>query len=309
MNRELSVTGHLNSWSLLLACFLIVFAGCSNSKERDSVPQEPDFYKIGHRGTRGLMPENTVPAMIKGIEAGANTLEFDVHITRDGRVIVYHDATVNPAYTSLPGKEITDDNRDQYTFYQMDYDQIRQFEVGKNKKDFEDQAPVNSTIPLLTTMIDSVESYTQAENIKPVHYLLEIKSSADTDGKEQPAPEEYVNILMNTLKSYRAKLGDRLVIQSFDMRPLKIIHRDYPSISLGYLTGDKSKSIEQTVEELGFAPQFFNPYQGIVTAELLDGSHARNIKVCPWTVNKKEAINNLKNLGVDGLITDYPNRL
>ena len=156
----------------------------------------PKFYKVGHRGTRGLMPENTIPAMIKGIEAGANTVEFDVHITRDGQVVVYHDASFNPAYTTMPdGSEIT--SREQYTFYKMDYSKIREFVIGeKAYPEFPQQQRLHSYAPLLSEMIDSVEAYTKKHHLPGVTYLLEVKSSPKTDGTEQPAPDEYIDKLM-----------------------------------------------------------------------------------------------------------------
>ncbi|MDT3401903.1 glycerophosphodiester phosphodiesterase family protein [Mucilaginibacter terrae] len=267
----------------------------------------PAFFKIGHRGTRGLMPENTIPAMIKAIELGCNTIEFDVHITKDGKVVVYHDASFNPEYTQMPdGSEIATDDRKKYTFYQMDYADIRKFKIGLKKYPaFPEQQQMNLYAPLLSEMIDSVELYTKTHKLPKVNYLLEIKSSAATDGFEQPAPKVVVDKLMADVKS--KKLGDRLIIQSFDMRPLQVLHKKYPKVALGFLTGDYKTSIDKNLADLGFIPQFYNPHYGMVTPEMVSACHNKNMLICPWTVNEIADMKKVKALKVDGIITDYPN--
>ncbi len=269
----------------------------------------PTFFKVGHRGTRGMMPENTIPAMIRAIEVGANTLEFDVHITRDGQVVVYHDASFDPAYTTKPdGSEIQPVERGKYVFYQMNYSEIRPFRIGEKVYPiFPQQQHMRTYAPLLSEMIDSVEAYNKKHNKPPVYYLLEIKSSEKTDGKEQPAPEEFVKILME-VKQLK-KLKQRLLIQSFDIRPLQVLHRTHPKVTLGFLTGDKNVSFYQQLESLGFLPAFYNPHFSLVTKELLDYCHGKGMKVVPWTVADVEDMKRLKGMGVDGIITDFPDRI
>ncbi|WP_160717545.1 glycerophosphodiester phosphodiesterase family protein [Chitinophaga solisilvae] len=269
----------------------------------------PSFFKVGHRGTRGLMPENTIPAMYKGLETGANTIEFDVHITKDGQVVVYHDASFTPSYTTMPdGTDIPAADRAKYTFYQMNYADIRPFIIGeKPYPAFPEQERLRSYAPLLGEMIDSVEQYAKAHHLPAPYYLLEIKSSEKTDGTEQPAPEAYIQQLM-AVKQLRP-LGKRLLIQSFDMRPLQVLHKKYPKIKLGFLTGDKHATFEQHLEQLGFIPLFYNPSYNLVTPELVSKCHAKNILIVPWTVQETEEMKKLKATGVDGIITDYPNRL
>ena len=267
----------------------------------------PNFFKVGHRGTRGLMPENTIPAMTKGIEAGANTIEMDVHITKDGKVLVYHDESFNPEYTSMPdGSDIPAAQRKQYTFYQMNYAQIKPFIIGK--KDYPaypQQQRLPTYTPLLSELIDSVEAYTKAHKLPGVYYLIEIKSNAKTDGVEQPVPEEYIKILMPVLTPKR--LGSRLFLQSFDMRPLQVLHHKYPDIKLGFLTGDQKASFENNLDQLGFLPAFYNPSFNLVTPELVQKCHAKKLKIEPWTVNTLDEMKKQKSMGVDGIITDYPN--
>lgn len=297
-------------WSVALAA--LGFAGaCAVSRKTTDLPKTISFYQVGHRGTRGLMPENTIPAFEKGIAVGANTIEFDIHITRDSQVVIYHDESFTPAYTTMPdGSDIPPSERKKYTFYQMNYADIRRFVIGKKYYPAFPQQHLEATYaPLLTEMIDSVEAFTRRGHYPPVVYLLEVKSSPSTDGFEQPAPEPYMRILLATLKPYLKTLDRRLIIHSFDMRPLKILHRDDPRIPLGYLTDDKKASFEDNLRALGFTPAFYNPQFSLVTPQLLKECHEKGIKVLPWTVEKVSDMQRLKDMGVDGIITDYPDRI
>lgn len=276
-------------------------------KPKPGQMKKHSFYTIGHRGTRGLMPENTIPAMTKAIELGCNTVEMDVHITKDGQVLVYHDDSLNPDYTLLPdGSNIPAADRKKYTFYQMDYAYIRQFIIGTKKYPaFPQQQQMACYTPLLAELIDSVEHFTTTRKLAKVNYLIEIKSNPQTDGFEQPAPEVLVDKLMAVLKT--KKLGSRLIIQSFDIRPLKVMHQKYPKVTLGFLTGDAKVSMKKNLTDLGFNPQFYNPHYGMVTPQMVDTCHTGGMLIAPWTVNEMAEMKKVKSLNVDGIITDYPN--
>ncbi len=291
---------------MLASAILLLFSTYSCKVNSTSTPT---FYNVGHRGTRGLMPENTIPAFEKGIEVGANMIEFDVHITKDNKVVVYHDGSFTPSYTLKPdGSDIAKEERKKYTFYQMDYAKIRQFIIGeKYYPAFPEQHLEKTYAPLLSEMIDSVEQFTKTHHYKPVHYLLEIKSNPKTDGFEQPAPEEFMRILMHKLKPYLAPLKGRLVIQSFDARPLKVLHKTHPDIPLGFLAG--GNTIDQNLKTLGFVPAYYNPHYSLVNESSMKEADSLKMKVLPWTVEKKAEMKKLIKLGVDGIISDYPNRV
>lgn len=294
--------------------FAVVFSfmGCSPSRKIVAHnTSSVSFYNVGHRGTRGLMPENTIPSFTKAIEVGANTIEFDVHITKDHKVVIYHDGSFTPSYTTKPdGSEISDEERKQYTFYQMNYADIRKFIIGeKDYPAFPEQQRLKTYAPLLSEMIDSVENFTKANHYPSVIYLLEIKSAASSDGFEQPDPKTYMSIMMNVLKPYLNRIKGRLIIQSFDMRPLQVLHKTHPQIPLGYLTGDKNKTVAENIEGMGFTPAFYNPHFSLVTPTFLKECHDRKMKVLPWTVEKTDEMQALKNMGVDGIISDYPDRV
>ena len=290
---------------LLLPATMFSTASAQATKSDDY----PAFFRIAHRGARGAMPENTIPAMKKAIDQGANTLELDIHITKDNKVVVYHDASLNPDYTTHPGgEEIPKDKRKDYTLYKMNYDEIRKFDVGsKYYATFPEQEKLATYAPLLSELIDSVEAYTKARKVASVYYLVEIKSNEKMDGIEQPSPAEYMRILMDMLN--KKQLGNRLLIQSFDMRPLQVLHAKYPGLALGFLTSDKTKSFTEHIGLLGFTPFFYNPNYLLVTEDLVNECHSKKIRITPWTVNDEVVISKLKKMGVDGIISDFPDRI
>ncbi|REA62802.1 glycerophosphodiester phosphodiesterase [Dyadobacter luteus] len=261
--------------------------------------------KQGHRGSRGLMPENTIPAMIKAMDIGVNTLELDVVISKDGQVVVSHDTYLSSDFMRHPdGTDISPTEAKELILFQMPYEQIKKFDAGtKPHAQFPQQKKFKTYRPLLSDMIDSVEVYASKKGMKAPKYNIEIKSSPKGDGEHHPAPQEFVDMVMKVCGS--KKLGDRLTIQSFDVRPLQVLHKSYPKVILSYLTANP-KTVLENLELLGFTPQIYSPYYKTVTAASVKECHDLKMQVVPWTVNTKEEIKQLAGLGVDGIISDYP---
>lgn len=266
----------------------------------------PVFDKEGHRGCRGLMPENTIPAMKKAIDLGVNTLEMDVVITKDKQVVLSHDAYLNHVFSLTPeGQEFTREDEQHYILYKMDYAQIRKFDVGsKGNPGFPRQQRIKAYKPLLGELIDSVEQYTGQKQALPVRYNIETKSVEGHDGEWQPAPEEFVDLLVAVLKE--KKISDRVVIQSFDKRTLQALHKKYPDVRTAYLIGEDKLGLEGNLTALGFTPFIYSPYYKLVNAQLVQSCKEKGVKLIPWTPNTSTEIAQLKALGVDGIITDYP---
>lgn len=265
-----------------------------------------NFEVQGNRGARGLMPENTIPGMIKALENGVNTLKMEVVISKDRQVVVSQEPYFNHAISISPnGEEITLKNQKSFNIFKMDYDEIKQFDVGsKPNPRFPYQEKFRVEKPLLTDLIDKVEFFvTKKKKTKP-HYNIETKLIRNGDGEFQPSPEEYVGLIMEIVKA--KKLDKRVTIHSFDMRTLQYLHEKYPEIptSLGI---DEKEDFENNIKALGFTPTIYSPYMPLVGKGLVDKCHAAGIKIIPWTVNTVKEIVYLKNLGVDGVVTDYPN--
>lgn len=271
----------------------------------------PKFFKEGHRGTRGLMPENTIPAMIKGIEVGASFIEVDVYLTKDRQVLIAHDPFINTAISTLPdgSSVVSKDSAKMYTWHQMNYSDIRRIDVGaKGNPAFPRQAKLPTYMPLLGELIDSVEAYTKLHKLKPAIYNIEIKSNPKMDGVYQPADSSLlVKALMDVVES--KKIGNRFYLQSFDVRPLQAARQLYPKVAIGFLTGDAKKSVADNLKALGFKPDVYSPAYLLVKKETVETCRKEGMKLVPWTVNTAEEIEQLVKLGVDGIITDYPDLL
>lgn len=268
--------------------------------------KQPKFDVQGHRGARGIMPENTIPAMIKGLQLGATTLEMDVVISKDKKAVVSQEPYFNHEFSLTPaGKEILFKDEKKNNIFQMNYEEVRKFDVGsKVHPRFPGQQKIKVYKPLLGELIDSVEAYVKVNKLAKPDYNIETKLIRKGDGEFQPSPEEYVEIIMAIVK--QKKLEKRVIIQSFDIRTLQYLHQKYPKMrtSLGI---DEKEDFENNIKDLGFTPTIYSPYSVLVGKSLVDKCHAAGVKIIPWTVNSVKDIKYLMNLGVDGIITDYPN--
>ncbi|WP_036678865.1 glycerophosphodiester phosphodiesterase family protein [Daejeonella oryzae] len=286
------------------AIFVFMMIGSCKIQKSAQQAALPAFDTEGHRGARGLMPENTIPAMYKAIQLGVTTLEMDVHISRDNQVILSHDDHINSLFTlSVDGKEISKAEAEKFAFYQMDYDAIKKFDVGSKFYDkFPKQQKLKVHIPLLTQLIDSVQNYLVSNGKPQVFYNIETKSKPEGDKRFHPEPEQFVKLLMDVLE--KKKITPWVIIQSFDPRTLRVLHDKYPNIKTAYLV--ESNSLKNNLTELGFTPTIYSPNSKLVTSDLVKQVHEKGIKIIPWTVNTKQQITRLKSFGVDGIISDYP---
>ena len=269
------------------------------------------FDKEGHRGCRGLMPENTIPAMLKAIDLGVTTLEMDVVITKDNKVILSHEPWMEKEITTKPdGTYIeTQAMAMQFNIYTMDYEEVKTYDVGmKPHPRFPNQQKMKVVKPLLRDLIDSVENYINSHHLAKVYYNIETKSLPAGDNKYHPLPADFVELLMAVIKE--KKIEDHVIIQSFDFRSLQYLHEKYPAIKTSMLIEDsEEKDFEGQLQSLGFTPDYYSPNQTMVDEKLVKQCHEKGMKIIPWTVNDPKEIKKLKKMGVDGLISDFPNLL
>lgn len=267
-----------------------------------------EFDKQGHRGCRGLMPENTIPAMLHALDLGVTTLELDVVITKDKQVVVSHEPFFNHDITTKPdGSLVTEAEEKSLNIFQMNYEQVKTFDVGlRPHPRFPQQKKMAAAKPLLRDLFGSVAVYLQSHNCPQPYFNIETKCLPIGDGIYHPKPDEFVELLMTVIKE--KKLEERVIIQSFDIRTLQYLHRHYPQMETAMLIEDDDKrGIKKQIESLGFQPTIYSPHYSLVNAELISYCRSKKIKVIPWTVNTKEEIEQLKKMGVDGIISDYPN--
>ncbi|AFK02790.1 glycerophosphoryl diester phosphodiesterase [Emticicia oligotrophica DSM 17448] len=274
--------------------------------------QSMNFEIQGHRGSRGLMPENTIPAFKKAIDLGVHTLELDVVISKDKKVVVSHDPFFNPNCTTGPsGNFITKET--QGNLYQLTYEEIEKYDVGlRGNKDYPEQFKMAVYKPLLEDMIHESEKYAREKGVKPLKYNIEIKSEEKEYGISQPSVEEFSDLVYKVI--IKQIPPERVTLQSFDFNVLKFWHKQieekkYKAIALSALIEPfDNNDIQFNLNKLGFKPEIWSPYFAQATEKRVKELHELGIKVIPWTVNRREDMEKVKAVGCDGLITDYPDR-
>lgn len=289
--------------SLYLLIVVVFITGCNQKSE---MVKNLDIE--GHRGCRGLYPENTIPAFRHALELGVTTLEMDLVITADSQVIVSHEPFYNHQITTHPeGLIITEENEKSFNIYEMTYAQTQQWDVGmKDHSGFPQQRKMEVFKPLLADVIKMAEAYCEENNRPLPLYNVEIKSRPQWDHQYHPDISEYVDLVMDVVKKYN--IAPRTIIQSFDVRSLKYLHKTYPEVQSALLI-ENIKSTEENVSELGFIPTIYSPNYRLVNEECLSYCKENNILLIPWTVNDVNTMGKLIRKGVDGIITDYPDIL
>ena len=261
----------------------------------------------GHRGARGLWPENTIPGFLNVLDLGVNTLEMDLAVSADGQLIVSHEPYFSAEIClDRNGNEIPEDQQLGYNIYKMTYDQVAEFDCGsKIHPRFPDQEKISTIKPRLVDVIHEVEAFLADKKLPKVNYNIEIKSSVPSDNLYHPTPAVFSDMVYQLLS---LKLDwSRVTIQSFDFRVLQYFHQTYPDVTLALLI-ENELPWKTNIDSLGFTPQIYSCDYNLLTQEVVTELQAEKMKVIPWTVNERSDMDRLLEWGVDGIITDYPNR-
>ena len=257
----------------------------------------------GHRGCRGLYPENSLPAFQHALEMGVTVLEMDVCLSADGQVVVSHEPYMNPLYASFPdGSPVTNTS---INLFQKPYSEIKSFDVGsRGNKLFPEQARVATYKPLLSEVLALGEAFARKTGRK-IYYNIEIKSEPSEYGKSQPLTvKEFADRVWTVISGHISP--SVLILQSFDFAVLKYWKM---AINQGRISALVEKETpEQMLSDLGFVPEIFSPSHKYLSKEQIDFCHARHIQVIPWTINTTAEMQKFSDWQVDGIITDYPNR-
>lgn len=317
MTKQLFSTATDNFIKLFLISFILI--SCSSTQKNNTVNNEGqnkstdakalgDFDKQGHRGCRGLMPENTIPAMLNALGLGVTTLEMDISISKDKKPFLSHEAFFNHEITTKPDGGFIDEKEEKsFNMYQMNYADIIKYDVGmKPHPRFPNQQKMKAVKPLLSDVFKAVKEYMMTARRPFPFYNIETKCLPETDNKFHPAPAEFVELLMKVIKEN--EMEEYVIIQSFDFRTLQYLHKNYPKIKTAMLIEANNKSsFRKQIKDIGFTPDIYSPESIMVIPDLVKDCHDLNMKIIPWTVNDKKKIDELKKMGVDGIITDYPN--
>ena len=287
--------------------YFFIVSACSGIKQSQQL-EVKNFDKEGHRGCRGLLPENTIPAMLKAIELGVTTLETDVIITKDRKVILSHEPFFNHEISTKPdGTLVTEKEEKGLNIFQMNYEEVKKYDVGlRPHPRFPNQQKITAIKPLLSDMIDAVVTYCRDKKLPLPYFNIETKTNPTTDNLYHPEPVEFVNLLVTVIKE--KKIESRVIIQSFDIRTLQYLHQQFPEFKTALLIEDYDKKpFALQLKVLGFIPSIYSPDYSLVTPLLIKQCRDAGIGLVPWTVNTIEKINELKKMGVNGIISDFPN--
>lgn len=262
----------------------------------------------GNRGFRGMYPENSIQAFTRAVKIGVNTIEMDVVISKDNKVVVSHELTIDENICSKPdGTPMTEADKGKYKIYEMNYDEIKKFDCGsRGNSRFTDQVKASAYRPLLTEVIDAVEKYIKDNNLPPVTYNIQIVSSKKGDEVMHPEPPQFSKAVYDIAKA-KGVLAHTL-FSSFDMRILQELHKADGSTMTALLSDKSTDDLETNLKDLHFNPTVYSPTFLLVTKAMVAKCHALGIKLIAWTPNEITKMTALKALGVDGIITDYPDR-
>ncbi len=278
----------------------------------------------GHRGVRGLAPENTLASFELAMALGVTTLETDAAITRDGVIVLHHDLAFSPNITrDAQGRWL---DQPSAPIHHMDWEQVRDFDVGRIKpgtryaSDFADQKPIDGTrVPRLAELFDLVK---RSGNTS-IRFAIETKINPNLPEATQ-APEPYATALVKAIRE--AGMAQRVQIMSFDWRSLQVVQRIAPEIATVYLTAQQSwldnigagkpqdslwtagvewskhGSVPKMIKAAGGA--IWSVHFRDIDADKVKEAKALGIAVLVWTVNDAPTMHRMLDLGVDGLITD-----
>ena len=296
---------------IFLFCALLAMSFMTNENaERPLDKSQAAFDLQGHRGCRGLMPENSVQAMITALDLGVTTLEMDVVISNDKKVVVSHEPWFDHNVTTKPDGTFIKEGEDmQYNIYKMNYDEIVKFDVGmKPYPRFPRQQKMKAIKPLLADLFDSIQQSMMTRRRPFPNFNIETKCLPAGDDRFHPKPAEFVELLMSVIKEKNVE--ERVIIQSFDLRTLQYLHEKYPSIKTSLLIEDSDEEdLEGQIKKLGFTPDIYSPNHTLVDGTMIKQCREKGMKIIPWTVNDVKQLKKLKKLGVDGVITDYPDTI
>jgi len=279
----------------------------------------------GHRGARGLAPENTLAAFRTALAHGVHTLELDVHVTRDGQIVITHDPRLNASFTrDADGRWIEEPGP---AVIESTLAELQRLDVGRAKpgsryaQQWPGQRPSDGErLPTLSALFEEVTQ----RGADAVRFNIETKLNPNTP-ELTPGAEPFARALIEVVR--RHGMSGRVSIQSFDWSTLQVVRRlapEIPTVALsaqqkfldniadgrwtaGLVLAAHGGSVPRMAKAAGAAT--WSPYHGDLTEPLLAEARTLGLRVVPWTVNDPATIERLLDWRVDGLISDYPDRV
>ena len=303
--------------AFLLPLSLVLLAGTRDLSGREAAPtgRLPRFDVQGHRGARGLVPENTLPAFERALQLRVDTLELDLHFTRDQQVVVIHDPTLTAGKCRRAAADVPDlpaaiaglTLKDLKRGYVCDG---KQQEFPRQDPAFRGEiAGGDYTVPTLQAVFDLVAAFGRAADAA---YARRVRFNAET--KRVPFDPQHIGDDGEAFERAIARLIEqnglvgRVTIQSFDHRSTLRVNQLNPAIETVVLTSTgnpvRPDLLAKEARAAGWSPTF-----RFLDRDLVERAHRGGVRVIPWTVNDEPSMRALIQMGVDGIITDVPDVL
>ncbi|QCR30513.1 glycerophosphodiester phosphodiesterase [Priestia megaterium] len=256
--------------------FTLLFSPLSQAFAAETTGGLRKVDNVAHRGASAYAPENTIAAFDKAVEMKADYIEIDVQRSKDGKLVVIHDTTVDRT-TDGSGK-----------VGNLTFKELRNLDAGSWKG----EQFAGAQIPTFDEILDRYRG--------KIGILIELK-----------APELYPGIEENIAEKLKERnldkpQNEKIIVQSFNHNSMKKMNELLPKVPIGVLTSSSADATEQALQEFSTYADYFNPSYGIVTLDLVNQVHSLGMKIGSWTVRSQEAANFLLDVGVDAIITDYP---
>ncbi len=303
-------TKPLITYTLSLASLLALDA-CqqTTAKLPNYMSANTSFDWQGHRGARGLAPENSIPGFLKALEfPQITTLELDLAVSQDSQLIVSHEPWLSHEICSWPdGRPVSKADEDLLIIYHLRADDLARYDCGsRGHSRFPEQQKISTVKPTLQAAVQAVENWCRQHNRPLPAYNIEIKTRPEWDDLKTPVPEAFARLVVEEIQ--RLGIRKRACVQSFDVRSLQAVHRLDPQLTTALLV-ENNLGLEANLQILGYIPPIYSPNHQLVNAETVHLAHAKGMRIIPWTVNDTQDMKKLVDMGVDGIITDYPDRI
>lgn len=252
------------------------------------------------------MPENTIPAFLHALSfPEITTLELDVVISKDDVVVVSHEPWFNPEMCQQPSGKKLDEEKE--SLRKLTAQEIAAYDCGQLPHPrFPEQAKRPATKPTLLAVFAAIDAFCRDHERPLPYYNIEIKYEEELEPEFVPDRETFVKLVVRDIKAWGHP--ELVTLQCFDPPTLVIIRAEMPEVTIAYLD-EFPGDVANKMNAIGFIPPIYSPYEIHVTAELIAETRAIGMKTIPWTVNDTKRMRELVDLGVDGIITDYPNRI
>jgi glycerophosphoryl diester phosphodiesterase len=260
-----------------------------------------DYKIFGHRGCRGVLPENTIIGFQKALEAGADGIEWDIVVNKDNQLVISHEPYMDATYClDSNGQEFNKSEQNNFNIFNMNQKEVESFDCGyKVNPKFPDQKLAHAVKPLLQ------DAFLQLD-LSETTVLFEVKSDEKDYGVFQPQPDAFAKLIFEEVKNFKYK--DNLIYMCFDPNLLNELHKLMPDAKYVYLTYKPFKGIENHINDIDFTPYALGMYFRTIRKKGVKKAKELGVKTFAWTVNKTNDYDRMVRYNVAGIITDFPEK-